>query len=223
MADNLTCVTITGRNDIETKELTFSTTENNVFIGESNNELTVSIDKDKDGTYETVIADSGKKNTEKKTAELKNLETENFTLTPAFVATVRDYTSTVDYSVSKVSLTPTLRKGTKATISVNGSKAVAFDGKQAIDLKVGKNKIEIVVSGKNLTNNTYTIIVTRSKAEEIKAQNTNSNKTNYTDKSPKTGNYIAKMSLVTAFVLLISSGIILFTHLRFKAKRKKNL
>lgn len=68
--DNLTGVTITGRNDIETKELTFSTTENNVFIGESNNELTVSIDKDKDGTYETVIADSGKKNTEKKTAEL---------------------------------------------------------------------------------------------------------------------------------------------------------
>lgn len=215
-------ITVTGTGDTETKELTFSTTENNVFIGESNNELTVSIDKDKDGTYETVIADSGKKNTEKKTAELKNLETENFTLTPAFVATVRDYTSTVDYSVSKVSLTPTLEKGTKATISVNGSKAVAFDGKQAIDLKVGKNKIEIVVSGKNLTNNIYTIIVTRSKAEEIKAQNTNSNKTNYTDKSPKTGNYIAKMSLVTAFVL-VSLGIILFTHLRFKAKRKKNL
>lgn len=220
--DNLSDVTITGGNDIETKELTFSTTEDNVCIGESNNELTVSIDKDKDGTYETVIADSGKKNTEKKTAELKNLETENFTLTPTFVATVRDYTSTVDYSVSKVSLTPTLGKGTKATISVNGSKAVAFDGKQAIDLKVGKNKIEIIVSGKNLTNNTYTIIVTRSKAEEIKAQNNINNKTNYTDKSPKTGNYMAKMSLVTAFVL-VSLGIILFIYLRFKAKRKKDL
>lgn len=226
--DNLKEITITGNNDIETKELTFSTTEDNVFIGESNNELTVSIDKDKDGTYETVIADSGKKNTEKKTAELNNLETENFTLTPAFVATVRDYTSTVDYSVSKVSLTPTLEKGTKATISVNGSKAVAFDEKQAIDLKVGKNKIEIVVSGRNLTNNTYTIIVTRSKAKEIQAQDNNSNKNtdskkiNYTDKSPNTGNYIAKMSLVTAFVL-VSLGVILFTHLRFKAKRKKNL
>ena len=197
----------------------------NRILAKSKGTAYVTIVFDNNETYcakITVLTSAKPNNGEKTTAELKNLETENFTLTPAFVATVRDYTSTVDYSVSKVSLTPTLEKGTKATISVNGSKAVAFDGKQAIDLKVGKNKIEIVVSGKNLTNNIYTIIVTRSKAKEIKAQNTNSNKTNYTDKSPKTGNYIAKMSLVTAFVL-VSLGIILFTHLRFKAKRKKNL
>lgn len=228
--DNLSDVTITGRNDIETKELTFSTTEDNVFIGESNNELIVSIDKDKDGTYETIIADSGKKNTEKQTAELKNLKTENFTLTPAFVATIRDYTSNVDYSVSKVSLTPTLEQGTKATISVNGSKAIAFDGKQAVDLKVGENKIKIVVSGDNLLESTYTISVTRSSLDNTTSKDDNNtsnkqvtnNKTHYNDNNPNTGDHMTKMSFAVVSVL-ISMGFILFAHLRLKAKRKRNL
>lgn len=226
--DNLSNVTITGRNDEETKELTFTTTQDKVLIGENKNELTVSIDKDNDGTYETVIANSGNKNNEEETAELKNLKTENFKLTPVFASSVRDYTSTVDYSVSKVSLTPTLEKGTTATISVNSSKAISFDKKQTVDLKVGENKIEIVVSGDNLVSSKYTIIVTRSKAKEVKSQNnnsnnnTNNNKTNYTDKSPNTGDYIAKMSLVTAFVI-ISLGIILFARLHLKTKRKKDL
>lgn len=226
--DNMDNITITGTSDTQTKELTFTTTEDKVSIGENKNELTVSIDKDNDGTYETVIANSGNKNNEKETAELKNLKTENFKLTPVFASSVRDYTSTVDYSVSKVSLTPTLEKGTTATISVNSSKAIAFDKKQTVDLKVGENKIEIVVSGDNLVSSKYTIIVTRSKAKEVKSQNnnsnnnTNNNKTNYTDKSPNTGDYIAKMSLVTAFVI-ISLGIILFARLHLKTKRKKDL
>lgn len=229
--DTMDNITVTGRNDDETKELTFTTTENKVLIGESKNELTVSIDKDKDGTYETVIANSGNKNNQKETAELKNLETENFNLTPAFASSVRDYTSTVDYSVSKVSLTPTLKKGTTATISINGSKAIAFDGKQSVDLKTGENKIDIVVSGDNLVSSKYTIIVTRSKSEntnnstakpDTKSDKDTNNKTQYTDKSPNTGNYIAKISIGIVFVIT-SSAIILGTYLRLKTKRKKDL
>ena len=213
--DNLTNITITGRNDEETKELTFTTTEDKVLIGENKNELTVSIDKDKDGTYETVIANSGNKKNQKETAELKNLETENFKLTPAFASTVRDYTSTVDYSVSKVSLIPTLENGTTATISVNSSKAIAFDNKQTVDLKIGENKIEIVVSGNNLVSSKYTIIVKRSPE--------NNNKINYyNDSNPNTGGYISEIPIIVLLVLILSI-FILVNYLRLKAKRQKDL
>ncbi len=170
--DNLKEITITGNNDTETKELTFTTTENKVLIGENDNELTVSIDKDKDGVYETVIADS--KNS-KKSAELANLETENFKLSPAFAPAVRDYNSSVDYSVSKVALIPTLENGTTATISINNSAPVDFNGKQSVDLSVGKNTIKIVVSADNLESSTYTITVNRSQSSAMKSPNTGNN------------------------------------------------
>ncbi len=170
--DNLENITVTGRNDEETKELTFTTTEDKVLIGENDEELTVSIDKDKDGVYETVIADS--KNS-KKSAELTNLETENFKLSPAFAPAVRDYNSSVNYSVSKVALIPTLENGVTATISVNNSAPVDFNSKQSVDLNVGKNTIKIVVSADNLESSTYTITVNRSQSSAMKSPNTGNN------------------------------------------------
>lgn len=53
--DTLKGVTVYGKNDTETRELTFSTEEENVLISEMDNELAVSVDKDGDGTYETTI------------------------------------------------------------------------------------------------------------------------------------------------------------------------
>lgn len=170
--DNLENITVTGRNDEETKELTFTTTEDKVLIGEDDDELTVSIDKDKDGVYETVIADS---KSSKKSAKLTNLETENFTLSPAFASAVRDYNSSVDYNVSKVALTPTLENGTTATISVNNSAPVDFDSKKSLDLKVGKNVIEIIVSADGLESSTYTITINRAQSSAMKSPNTGNN------------------------------------------------
>lgn len=200
--DNLENITVTGRNDEETKELTFTTTEDKVLIGEDDDELTVSIDKDKDGVYETVIADS---KSSKKSAELINLETENFTLSPAFASAVRDYNSSVDYNVSKVALTPTLENGTTATISVNNSAPVDFDSKKSLDLKVGKNVIEIIVSADGLESSTYTITINRAQSSAMK--------------SPNTGNNMSDLIVPIATALMLS-GFATIAYIVNKRKKR---
>lgn len=214
--DNLKNITVTGRNDEETKELTFTTTEDKVLIGKNDDELTVSIDEDKDGTFETVIAES---QSSEESAELTNLETENFTLSPAFAPAIRDYTSSVDYSIFKVALTPTLQNGATATISVNNSTPVDFSHKQTVDLAVGKNTIEIVVSATGLASSKYTITIDRSQSSSDENTLQTDDKPNSSTQSPQTGDTSNILLWVT---LLLASSVGLTVTSVYARKKRVN-
>ncbi len=72
-------------------------------------------------------------------------------LSPEFAAGTKDYTTTVDYSVSSlaVTATPTNSKATVTSVTGNDS------------LEVGENTVRIVVTAENGSTSTYNIVVTR--------------------------------------------------------------
>ena len=157
--DNLKNVTISGKDAFgNSKNIVVDSEQNSIFIGESNGELTASIDKDNDGVYETLIATSDT-NTER--AQLKDLQIENVTLNPKFRSDVTNYTATVSEDVTSVKVIPTLDAGTTATLSANGSTPVDLSSNNTVNLISGKNVLELKVSGDKLLDTTYTITINR--------------------------------------------------------------
>jgi gliding motility-associated-like protein len=94
-------------------------------------------------------------------ATLSNLTLSQGTLKPVFASGTLNYTASVDYSVSSITVTPTTSDA-NATIKVDG--VVAFSGQpsQVIDLDPGDNtKTVDVLAQDGITTVTYTVIVTR--------------------------------------------------------------
>ena len=59
-AKNMSGITVTGINDVETKEVTFTTGRDSVLISQLDGELAVYTDETGDGTYGNLLASSGK-------------------------------------------------------------------------------------------------------------------------------------------------------------------
>ncbi|MDB4922822.1 MBG domain-containing protein, partial [Mucilaginibacter sp.] len=73
----------------------------------------------------------------------------------------RDYTATVDNSVSSITVTP-VTQDTAATVKVNGVAVISGAASASIPLLVGNNTITTVVTaGDGVTVNTYSIIINR--------------------------------------------------------------
>ena len=85
-------------------------------------------------------------------ATLKGLKVSSGTLSPTFASGTTSYTLTVPYSVTSLTVTPTVNNS-EAKTSVTGNTS----------LKVGSNTVSIVVTAGDGTKKTYTITVTRSK------------------------------------------------------------
>ena len=84
---------------------------------------------------------------------LSSLKLSKGALSPKFKYSITKYTATVDYDVTKV-VVSAKTSNAKATIE-----SVTGDG--TVNLKVGKNTIEIVVKAENGEKAKYTIVVTR--------------------------------------------------------------
>lgn len=72
-------------------------------------------------------------------------------LSPEFAAGTKDYTTTVDYSVSSLAVTATPADSKATVTSVTGNDS----------LEVGENTVSIVVTAENGATSTYNIVVTR--------------------------------------------------------------
>jgi len=83
----------------------------------------------------------------------------NALLSPAFASNVTDYTSSVPYSTSEISITPAC--DTTATIEVNNIAAGSGRASQKYPLSVGANTLTTVVTADDGTTATYTVTVTR--------------------------------------------------------------
>lgn len=82
-------------------------------------------------------------------------------LSPAFDSATTNYTATVAFNVSNLTVTPTAAAA-GATIAVNGNTTPSGSASATINLGYGANAIPIVVTGDGgLTTRTYTVTVTR--------------------------------------------------------------
>ena len=94
-------------------------------------------------------------------ATLSNLTLSHGTLKPAFSSGTKNYTASVDYSVSSITVTPTTSDA-NAIIKVNDVVAISGQPSQVIDLAPGDNTITVdVLAQDGITTVTYTVVVTR--------------------------------------------------------------
>ncbi len=90
------------------------------------------------------------------------------TLTPTFSPTTTEYTASVGYDVSSITVIPsTTISG--ATIKVNGTPVASGTPSGPINLNVGSNNVINVVITKGADSNTYTITVTRASNPYLRA------------------------------------------------------
>lgn len=181
-SNHLKSVKIIGKNDVETKELTINTDEDAVLLKEKDNYLAAYTDTDKNGTYDTLIAESdvvlvtdvslNKKDTALKIGETTTL---TVTITPENatnrnvswsssdekIATVKDGVITA-VAEGKAAITVTTEDGDKTAVcnvTVSGEKpevipvtGVSLDKREAV-LKVGETgALTATVAPKNATN-----------------------------------------------------------------------
>ena len=86
------------------------------------------------------------------------------TLTPTFDASTTDYTASVNYDVSSVTVTPTTTAAA-ATVTVEGTAVVSGVASGSVALGVGANSIEVEVTASDTRfSETYTVAVTRGAA-----------------------------------------------------------
>ncbi|MCU6794424.1 cadherin-like beta sandwich domain-containing protein [Paenibacillus sp. WQ 127069] len=93
-------------------------------------------------------------------ANLSGLKLSSGTLTPEFASATTDYTASVDNDVSSITVTANVYDS-KATVQVNGTAIAKGQASNAINLKVGSNKITVTVRAQDGTKKDYTITVTR--------------------------------------------------------------
>ena len=98
-------------------------------------------------------------------ATLSALSITTATISPVFAAATTSYTSTVANGVSSVTLTPTVNES-HATITVNGTAVTSGAASGAIALSIGANTITTVVTAQNATTKTYTVVITRTGAND---------------------------------------------------------
>ncbi|WP_080834903.1 cadherin-like beta sandwich domain-containing protein [Cohnella massiliensis] len=129
----------------------------------SDNAITVTVtaeDGTTERTYTVRVTRAAAPPSNDADADLSGLKLSAGTLTPAFALGTVSYAASVDNSVSSIAVTPTL-SDSGATVKVNGAPAASGAASEAVALNVGSNTVTVVVTAKNGTTKTYTIIVTR--------------------------------------------------------------
>lgn len=87
-------------------------------------------------------------------------------LTPAFSPETRSYTAHVPNSVALATLTAATADA-ESTITVNGSAVASGSASPGLDLKVGSNTFNVVVTaGDGITTRAYTVLVTRAPSSD---------------------------------------------------------
>jgi large repetitive protein len=93
-------------------------------------------------------------------ANLSSLVVNTATLSPAFDSATINYTASVPYATTSVTVTPT-RAQAAATITVNGNAVTSGNPSSSITLDEGANVITTVVTAEDNSTKTYTVTITR--------------------------------------------------------------
>lgn len=132
-------------------------------------------------------------------ATLSGLSLSAGALSPSFSAATSNYSATVAFDVSSVTVTPVVNES-HATVTVNGSSVASGSASQAIALNVGSNTISVLVSAQDGTTRGYSISVTRAEAPPASANSSSTvaaNSTNNTISLALSGGAATLVTLVT--------------------------
>jgi hypothetical protein len=91
---------------------------------------------------------------------LSNLSISAGTLSPTFDAAITEYTLNITNGVTEIQVTPTVANSA-ARVSVIGTAVVSGSASNAIQLQVGENEIDIVVTSEDLLTKTYRLKIIR--------------------------------------------------------------
>lgn len=97
--------------------------------------------------------------------QLTGLEISQGTLAPRFAGSVLNYTATVSFDVSRLTVTPTVSNSFIRIIQVNDATVASGSASGNIALNLGLNRILVVVEAENGNSVTYMISVTRNESE----------------------------------------------------------
>ena len=112
-------------------------------------------------TYTTTVTRAAAASTD---ANLSGLTLSSGAITPTFASSTINYTQSVAYGVSSITVTPTINQA-NATVTVNGTAVTSGSASGSISLSVGTNTITTVVTAQDgTTTKTYTTTVTRAAA-----------------------------------------------------------
>ncbi|MCT4612449.1 MAG: Ig-like domain-containing protein [Clostridia bacterium] len=132
-----------------------------------------------DNDYKLVFTtkDQNQKNND---AFLNNIKISSGNLSPSFTKAIMNYNVNVEYNTSNIVVTPIL-SDTKAQMKINGVSATSNTPSDPIQLKVGSNKIEILVTSEDtIVTNKYIITITRNNYINNNNNNNNTNNNNTT-------------------------------------------
>jgi gliding motility-associated-like protein len=113
-------------------------------------------------TYTIVITRAPSAN-----ANLTNLTLSNGIISPAFSTSTLNYTASTGNSTSSITITPVVADIT-ATVTVNNIAVTSGSASTSINLTVGVNTIQIVVTAQSGVTKTYTIVVSRAASSNAK-------------------------------------------------------
>ncbi|MCB0126656.1 MAG: cadherin-like beta sandwich domain-containing protein, partial [Caldilineaceae bacterium] len=120
----------------------------------------------------TLYGDDRSFTTPNNDASLAGLVMSSASINPGFSSEVTSYTAVVPGSTTSVKLTPTLANNT-ATVKVNGVGVASGSASQSINLSLGENVINTVITAEDgTTTQTYTVVVTRSTPNPLPANYT---------------------------------------------------
>ncbi|ALB64952.1 FIG00553710: hypothetical protein [Cronobacter condimenti 1330] len=99
-------------------------------------------------------------------ATLSGLAFSGGALSPTFTASNTHYHATVEYAVTSVTLTPTTHDA-QATVTVNGNPVASGSASPAINLNVGVNTLNILVTAEDGSTASYSVTVQRNEPRPI--------------------------------------------------------
>ncbi len=141
--------TITGSSTTVT--VTSGSSNNGGSTGQTGNNNNGDSNNNNGGDNTDQPDDSDKEPEKSSDSSLSSLIISAGSLSPEFAAGTKDYTTTVDYSVSSLAVTATPADSKATVTSVTGNDS----------LEVGENMVSIVVTAENGATSTYNIVVTR--------------------------------------------------------------
>jgi gliding motility-associated-like protein len=106
--------------------------------------------------------------------DLSNLVISSGTLSPSFQSGIADYTASVGNTVTSITLKPTVADPT-ATVKINNVIVASGVASGPINLVVGTNTINVLVTAQNGETNPYTVTVTRAPSVNADLSNLTAN------------------------------------------------
>jgi|GEM_PF-1161412 len=167
VANSVTSVSVNAALDDTKASMTINGTpqasgvSKNISLNVGSNNISIVVTAEDGTTKKTYQITVNRAEALSNNANLSGLALSKGTLSPAFGSGTTSYTAQVGYSVSSVTITPTVADP-NATIKVNGSAVNSGSASQPITLNVGTNPVSILVTAQDGTTKiTYTVSITR--------------------------------------------------------------